>query len=170
MSGHKDTAAARPRAETDARRDLLLLRAGARRFAVFADEADGVAQGSKHAPLPHAPRAVLGVASVRGRMYTVLDPNALVGAHEETEASDANEDATPHLLVVLRGDEQLALAADADEGLIEINADSIAPPDAPDAPLRGTLEHDGARVLVLDPSRLFEAALHGVERRRQRQK
>src|SRR5205085_9765873 len=110
MSGHKDTAAARPRAETDARRDLLLLRAGARRFAVFADEADGVAQGSKHAPLPHAPRAVLGVASVRGRMYTVLDPNALVGAHEEAEASDATEDAndaTPHLLVVLRGDEQL---------------------------------------------------------------
>ena len=72
MSGHKDTAAARPRAETDARRDLLLLRAGGRRFAVFADEADGVAQGSKHAPLPHAPRAVLGVASVDDRRGVLL--------------------------------------------------------------------------------------------------
>ena len=165
MKPHEDTDADTPQDET---RELLLLRAGARVFAVFADETDGVADALKPTPLPHAPRAVLGVVSVRGRMRTVLDPLALVGDNEETESAADALAATPLFVVALRGDEQLALAAESDGGVIRINADNIAPPDAADRVSLGTFEHDGTRVLVLDPSRLFDAALHGTERRRQR--
>ena len=171
MKPHEDTNADTPQDET---RELLLLRAGARAFAVFADETDGVADKLKPTPLPHAPRAVLGVVCVRGRMRTVLDPLALVGDNlalvgdnEETESA-ATVAPAPLFIVALRGDEQLALAAESDGGVVRINSDNIAPPDTADRVSRGTFEHDGTRVFVLDPSRLFDAALRGTERRRQR--
>ena len=164
MKPHEDTNADTPQDET---RELLLLRAGARAFAVFADETDGVADALKPTPLPHAPRAVLGVVCVRGRMRTALDPLALVGDNGETESATAS---TPLFIVALRGDEQLALAAESDGGVVRINIDDIAPPDTADRVSRGTFEHEGTRVFVLDPSRLFDAALRGTERRRQRQK
>ena len=169
MKPHEDTNADTPQDETPEPRELLLLRAGAHAFAVFADETDGVADGLKPTPLPHAPRAVLGVVCVRGRMRTVLDPLALVGDNEETESATALAP-TPLFIVALGGDEQLALAAESDGGVVRINADTLAPPDPADRVSRGTFEHDGTRVLVLDPSRLFDAALRGTERRRQRQK
>src|SRR5947209_18733791 len=100
MKPHEDTNADTPQDETPEPRELLLLRAGAHAFAVFADETDGVADGLKPTPLPHAPRAVLGVVCVRGRMRTVLDPLALVGDNEETGDADADADAddAPSLL------------------------------------------------------------------------
>src|SRR2546423_15572695 len=104
MNPHEDTNADTPQDETPERRELLLLRAGARAFAVFADETDGVADGLKPTPLPHAPRAVLGVVCVRGRMRTVLDPHALVGDNEENGDAGIT---TPLFIVALRSDEQL---------------------------------------------------------------
>ena len=169
MKPHEDTNADTPQDETPEPRELLLLRAGAHAFAVFADETDGVADGLKPTPLPHAPRAVLGVVCVRGRMRTVLDPLALVGDDEETGDADAG-DAPSLFIIALRGDEQLALAAESDGGVVRINIDDIAPPDTADRVSRGTFEHEGTRVFVLDPSRLFDAARRGTERRRQRQK
>ena len=164
MKPHEDRNADTPQDET---RELLLLRAGARAFAVFADETDGVADALKPTPLPHAPRAVLGVVCVRGRMRTVLDPVALVCDNEEMGAAGAGS-ATPLFIVALRGDEQLALAAESDGGVVFVHDDALAPPDAADRVSRGTFNHDGTRVFVLDPSRLFDAALRGTERRRRR--
>ena len=131
--------------ENHEQRELLLLRAGARRAAVYADEAEGVVEWREPVPLPHAPPAVLGVVSVRGRMRTVLDLAALLGGTE------ANEEAAvaPRLLIVLRGDEQLALAAD--------HAEAVSAPPA------------GEAVHRLDPAHLFAAATQGAERRRKRQ-
>jgi chemotaxis signal transduction protein len=149
-------------------RELLLLRAGGHAFAVYADEAEGVAAWHGPAPLPHAPAAVLGVVSVRGRMRTVLDPAALLAPRAASEGAPA--EAAPRFLVALRGDEQLALAAAHTE---RVNAapHELAAPDEPPAPfLRCTLLHAGQPVHLLDPSRLFDAAMQGSERRRQRQK
>ena len=190
MKPHEDRNADTPQDETPEPRELLLLRAGAHAFAVFADETDGVADGLKPTPLPHAPRAVLGVVCVRGRMRTVLDPLALVNARAEPDAADGGErdaarggetrsdealhdemadveEARP-LVVALRGDEQLALAVERVEGIVRVPAEALAPPRRPPRPLRATLEHEGARVHVLDPSQLFDAAMQGTERRRPR--
>ena len=142
---------------------LLLLRAGGQTFAVRAEEAEGVAERPDPAPLPHAPAAVLGVVSIGGRMYTLLDPPALLAG-----PGAGGRGGPPRFAVALRGDEQLALAAESLEGPLEVPADAPRPHDQPPPPLRAALEHEGARVLLLDPSALFDAAMRGTERRRQR--
>jgi purine-binding chemotaxis protein CheW len=144
-------------------RGLLVLRAGGRAFAVYAEEAEGVAEAPRPVPLPHAPAAVLGVVSVRGRMYTLLDTAALVAGRGANSTGHA-----PRFAVALRGDEQLALAADEVEGPLELDADADEPPALHTTPLRATLERGGAPLHLLDPARLFDAAMQGTERRRQR--
>jgi purine-binding chemotaxis protein CheW len=164
MKGLEDTGAKSQQRREDApreARELFVLSAGGRLFAVPAEETDGVAEGLTPAPLPHAPAAVLGVVSVRGRMRTVLYPPALIAQ------TQARED-TPRFVVALRGDEQLALAADSVEGVVTFDADSLSPSDSADSPLSATLEHEGRRVELLDAARLFDAAMRGTERRRPR--
>jgi chemotaxis signal transduction protein len=131
-------------------RELFVLRAGGRAFAVYAEEAEGVAEGAQPTPLPHAPAAVLGVVCVRGRMYTLLDTAALLAGQDPHANAPADPRAMPpRFAVALRGDEQLALAADEVEGPLE-------------------LDDDSASLHILDPTRLFDAAMQGTERRRQR--
>jgi chemotaxis signal transduction protein len=188
MSVHEETGGPRRSDETGEACELLLLRAGGQLFAVRAEEADGAAQACpRPTPLPRAPRAVLGVVALRGRMRTVLDPSALVNAQAvqdsaRTEADAARletdliesdgatarvEEARP-LVLALRGDEQLALAVERVEGIIEVPDEALAQTPRPAPPLRAVLEHEGARLLILDPSRLFDAAMRGTERRRPR--
>ncbi|MDT5158100.1 MAG: hypothetical protein QOH51_2457 [Acidobacteriota bacterium] len=187
MKEHKDTDAnappPSPQDGTPRVRELLLMRSGGQAFAIYAEETEGVAEGLKLAPLPHAPRAVLGIVCVRGRMYTLLDPPALAGLqgvdsaaplHEdqrtdEDERKDKDRKETPRFVVTLRGDEQLALAADHIEGALEVSAGALETPDHAAHALRATLERDGTRILVLDPTHLFDAAMQGTERRRRRQ-
>jgi chemotaxis signal transduction protein len=161
-----------PRDATSETRELFVLSAGGRLFAVRAEETDGVAEGLTPAPLPRAPSAVLGVVSVRGRMRTVLYLPALF-ADEGGSQNQAREDASesspaPRFVVSLRGDEQLALAADEVEGVVTIEADSLSTAGDSDLPLSATLERGGRLVQVLDASRLFDAAMRGTERRRPR--
>jgi chemotaxis signal transduction protein len=169
MKELEDTGAKSLRPQQDAPREtrgLFVLTAGGQLFAVGVEETDGVAEGLTPAPLPHAPASVLGVVSVRGRMRTLLYPPALI-ADADAMQTHATADA-PRFVVALRGDEQLALAADSVEGVVTVNADSLSPSDADDSPLSATLEHEGRRVQLLDASRLFDAAMRGTERRRPR--
>jgi chemotaxis signal transduction protein len=77
-------------------RELLLLRAGRRLFAVPAEEVEATAEGLVPAPLPFAPPTVLGVVSVRGRVRTALDPLRLTRADKTVDAAHSNShDATP---------------------------------------------------------------------------
>ena len=177
------TRAGQPRHEAaeaaEQRRELILMISGAHAFAVYADEADGVTRGLKPTPLPGAPRAVAGVVCVRGRMRTVLDPLALLSPtgepDEEEDASivEASASATSPFIVTLRGDEQLALAVERVSSIVELPTDALRG-DAQSASgggvVRGTLQHDGQHIILLDPSNMFEAAMRGTERRRQRLK
>ncbi|MBV8857453.1 MAG: chemotaxis protein CheW [Acidobacteria bacterium] len=146
-------------------RAILLLRARGLAFAVYADECECVTPWAEPAPLPHAPAPVLGVASVRGKMRTVLDPSRLLEAsglgHESPAAAHA-------FIASLAGDEQLALACESTAPATLDADDHISPPDSPAFPARGTFQHGGETVHLLDPARLFEAAMSGTERRRQR--
>lgn len=144
---------------------LTMARVGARRIAVLADEADPAVSGRAHVPLPHAPQAVLGIVSVRGRMLTLLDPLALLG-----EESAIATNTPPAFIIPLRGDEQLALAVDSIDDAIEINPDEIAPPD-PNSDLnaiRGVIDNEHDAITVIETRELFDAAMRGAERRRPR--
>jgi chemotaxis signal transduction protein len=151
-----------PRAEA---RDVLVLRAGGLAFAVYAEECEGVTPWAEPAPLPHAPPTVLGVAPVRGRMRTVLDPARLF------EAAGLAADARPgahSFLASLAGDEQLALACESHAGARLGEAELRPAPDSPALPILATFREGGATVYLLDPARLFDAAMAGTERRRRR--
>lgn len=144
---------------------MLLMRAGGLAFAVYADECESVTPWAEPAPLPHAPAAVLGVVSVRGRMRTVLDPARL------SEASGLGHDVRPHthaFIASLAGDEQLALALETYEPAALNAGDETTPPGSAALPARAAFLSRGETVYLLDPSRLFDAAMSGTERRRQR--
>lgn len=146
------------------RRELLVLRSGARLLGVFADEADSVTEWKEPTPLPRAPQAVMGVVSIRGCMLTLLDPLALLGERRDVEPRASA------FIVALRGDEQLALAVDRVESIIEIFSDEIEPLSRSDAAsvLRGVLQSGRELIAVLDLKELFSTAIRGDERRRRR--
>jgi len=168
-----------------ARRRLFVMRSGARLFAVYADEVAATCGNLSPTPLPFAPAPVRGVVSQRGRMLTLIDPLPLLPDETSTAAlapgaqafaSPARETPavrTPAPLVIaLKGDEQLALSVEAVEHEVELYESEANAATAADASgsslIRRTIRHETHAVALLDPARLFDAAMRGVERRRRR--
>ena len=151
--------------EIDARerRELLVMKAGGHLISIFADEADGIAEGLVPTPLPHAPPAVRGVVCMRGRMLTVLDPLVLLA-----ESNTSETGAMRHFIVALRGDEQLALAVERIERTIEISAEMVQPLEHARSFKRGAVQYEEKSIVVLNPQEISGAAMQGKERRRQR--
>src|SRR2546430_17631173 len=98
---------------------LQLLQTGSSRFGIFTDEIAAIVTWREPTPLPHAPKSVLGVVSIEGRMLTVMDLATLTGGEE------ASRDAPAQHLIALRGDEQLALAMETLGETIEIGENSL---------------------------------------------
>jgi chemotaxis signal transduction protein len=148
-------------------RDLFLFIAGGRTFAVFSEEVDGTAEAKKPTPLPRAPAPILGVVYARGRMLTLVDPAAV------TSGEALNWAPLIPSIISLRGDEQLALAAESLGGAITVSpADIVAVDDEPEAGLShavaGVLRHGGEQITILDPRQLFNVAVQRKDRRRRR--
>jgi chemotaxis signal transduction protein len=178
-TAHDETTAThstRTEASDDARRRrLFVMRTGARLFAVYADEVEATSENLTPTPLPFAPAPVRGVVSQRGRILTLIDPLPLLPGATSTAATQTG--ATPAIqkpapfVVALKGDEQLALSVEAVEREIELY-DTAADAGAADASgaslLRRTIPYEAHGIALLNPARLFDAAMQGVERRRQR--
>jgi len=110
------------------------------------------------APLPFAPPSVLGIVSLQGRMFTVVDAAVLLARKAATQRRS---------IVALRGDEQLALAVDESLEVISINPDDVV--NETDRELiQGTLRLNGKQVLLLEIDSLFAGIIRGRERRRRR--
>jgi chemotaxis signal transduction protein len=147
--------------------DLVPFTAGDRIFAVFADQVDGTAEARVPASLPNAPPAVLGIVCMRGRMLTVLDPVAVLTG--ETFSWPTSLPA----VIALRGDEQLALAAESCRDTITIAAEDIQPSsrtnnDGFENAALGIARYGGEEITVLRVDNLFAAAVRRKERRRRR--
>ena len=138
---------------------LRAFRRGQTRFAVSADAVSAVVDWREPAPLPEAPDAIRGVVSVHGRMLTVLDLSRL------PKNTITEELESPRELLVLRGDEQLALAADEVEGTIELNETLRA-----NRASRSTtvFDYEGGELAVVDVKEVFQDAMQGRERRHRR--
>ena len=149
-------------------RELTLLRAGAHTLGIFADETEGAVEFKSATPLPFAPPAVLGVIAARGRMRTLINPLPLVEPDAGQPQASATPDAAPRVAILLRGDEQLALAVESVERTIEVATEEISPPDPAQSFTRGSVTRDGTHILILNPNTLFAAAMRGAERRRRR--
>jgi purine-binding chemotaxis protein CheW len=132
-------------------------------FGIFADEIAAIAAWREPTPLPHAPKSVLGVASIQGRMLTVLDLAALSGREVAPTAAAAQH------LIALRGDEQLALAVDGLGETIELaDGDFDTRQETGETFVLGVLQREGAEIYILNPKELFPTAIQGHERRRRR--
>ena len=144
--------------------DLFSFSFGETTFAVPADQVEATAEECSIARLPHSPAAVLGVASVRGRMVTAIDPLALLNPYGQERLR------LLRFVIALRGDEQLALAADSLSDTVTIAATDIEPPEAgtDGHAVLGIVRHGGEKIIVLDTSNLFFAAVRRRERRRRR--
>ncbi len=144
-------------------RRMQLVRVGALELGLFEDEIATIAEWRKPIPLPRAPKAVLGVVSIQGRMLTVLNPLGLLG---ETAPDNGF---SPSYIIALRGAEQLALAVEGIEQAIEVARAEIESSEETSAgPLLGILNHGEQSIRVLDVKKLFPAAIQGSERRRRR--
>lgn len=143
---------------------VQLVRAGASHYGIFAEEIAAIVPWKEPAPLPQAPRTVLGIVSIQGRMLTVLDLKWL-----GEDASSAEVSAPLTHLISLRGDEQLALAVDRVGATIEIekgDIDEITPHGSP-LVLR-VIDHEGLEINILNLKELFAICMQGRERRRRR--
>jgi purine-binding chemotaxis protein CheW len=144
-------------------RTLQLFRAGSLQFGVFEDEIATIAEWRDPTPLPHAPKSVLGVVSLQGRMLTVLELAAML------ETQTASKDESHDYILALRGDEQLALAVDALGETIEFpGGDLEAPQESAGKFVLGLLHEQGAEISILNTKELFPTAIQGRERRRRR--
>jgi len=145
--------------EANRTRNLQLVRAGSFQLAIFEDEIATTVEWRDPAPLPYAPRSVLGVVSVQGRMLTVLDLGSLLSA----EASP--RDGPSQHILALRGDEQLALAVDALGETIEIADGKL---ETAEGLFLRVFKHRNREISILNTKELFASALQGRERRRRR--
>ena len=144
-------------------RTLQLLRAGSFQFGIFASEIAAVEAWREPTSLPQAPKSVLGVVSIQGRMLTVIDLATLPGP----EASST--DVTAQHLIALRGDEQLALAVDGLGETFELgDVDLDTKPGTMGTFVACVLHREGADIYILNLKELFPAAIQGRERRRRR--
>ncbi len=146
--------------------ELMLAQAGTWHIGLFSQEVESVAAWRSPVPLPHAPPAVLGVVSVQGRMLTVIDPAVLLGEG----STGKKKAATPAFIIVLRGDEQLALAVNRVDGHLGIYLGEIVASTGSfnSNVARGSIQGAYGQTIVLDARELFAAAMQGAERRRQR--
>jgi len=143
-------------------RTLRLLRAGPLQFGIFTDEIAAVAAWREPTPLPQAPKSVLGVVSIEGRMLTVLDLARLPAGEAPT-----NDVAAQHL-IALRGDEQLALAVDALGETIKVSDSELNARNNGASVVLAVLQREGEEINILNLRELFPAAIQGRERRRRR--
>lgn len=147
--------------------DLFLFTAGGRTFAVSSAEVDGTAEAKKPTPLPQAPGSILGVVYARGRMLTLVDPAAV------TSGEPLNWPLLIPAIISLRGDEQLALAAESLGEAITVSSSDISPADGEteaetSQAIAGVLRHGGEKITILDPAELFNVAVQRKDRRRRR--
>lgn len=107
-------------------------------------------------PLPFAPASVLGVVSVQGRMFTVIDTASLLAVRSGTHQS----------ILALRGGEQLALAINATGEQLQVAPNLVQPVTEGSSVISGIIQREAGNVHLLALEKIFAATLQGRARRR----
>ena len=135
---------------------LRLLESGTLTLGLDDSQILEVVKWTEPTPLPFAPDVVLGIASVQGRMFTVVDVARLF---------DGEPSSNRKLMVALKGDEQLALAVDNAD--VTANYDQLD--DHPTSTIaKGVASINGSEIVVIDHEQLFAGVIRGRERRKRR--
>lgn len=141
-----------------ASRTLMLLRLGARWFAIDVQAIEEVSLKGEVTRVPTSPAHILGVTSLRGRLVTVVGLAQMIAGDGALSREGAVT--LPRLVVVRDGDYEIAVVAESIGGMIE-HAGAVDKEEGrpPCAFASEELEWQGNRVWVLDvPALIGEAA------------
>jgi purine-binding chemotaxis protein CheW len=145
---------------------LMALRLGTRWFAVDVLSIVEVALKGAVTRVPTAPSHILGIASLGGRLITVVSLEQMIGG--EGLLSRENAMTLPRLVVLRHGGCEFAVVAEGIHGIAPhvsvAQADRAEGSALPDF-VREELDWDGHRVALLEVSKLLAAAvrLSGID-------
>ncbi|PWT94405.1 MAG: hypothetical protein C5B55_02800 [Blastocatellia bacterium] len=140
-----------------------LVRVDSMQFAIDDEQITTFVDWHEPTPLPFAPKALIGVVCIQGRMFTVLDLIKMLHPEQTDTLSSSS------YIVALRGDEQLALAVNSIGEPIEVLLSHIRSMEpVPNELVRETLEHEQSDWQVIEVDQLFNSLVQGKERRRRR--
>jgi purine-binding chemotaxis protein CheW len=136
---------------------LLVFRVGGERFAVELRMVDEVIDAPSVQPIPDAPEAVRGIATVRGELVTVYDPHPVLHV-------DGRVDGTA--LVFARNGRRVALLVDDVYDASTVAEDEVLRPPGgasatADGVLIGLVRRDGELIALLDADALLDAVAAG---------
>jgi len=123
---------------------------GAQTFALPVATVKEVVDFEEWTTVPRAPRAVVGVANLRGDVVPIVDAQAVLGLPARQRGRRLRT------LVVVAGDRTAALVVDAVVGLATVDAGTPPEAGAP-AVAAARVEAGGRAALLLDAARLLEA-------------
>ena len=136
---------------------FLTFRVNGQLYALPAEQVSEVIRMPAIARVPQAPRGLLGLANLRGNVLPVASLRGLLGADEQATAAPR--------AIVLDGAAPVALAVDAVEALVTVDADQIETRQAelatrPGERLKGAFAADGKNAIakILDVTALIGAA------------
>jgi chemotaxis signal transduction protein len=121
---------------------MIVLRIGARWFAVAAERVREVVTLESITSVPGVAQGILGVALVRGRLVPVVDLPRMLETARGGDAAITR----PRLVVLAQGEDEAGVVADETRGVLEL------PPaiQAASGFVRGELRWNGNLVAVLD--------------------
>jgi purine-binding chemotaxis protein CheW len=119
-------AAPRPAAPATDVVELVVFRSGSRRYAIDAIEAEEAIEIADVTPLPGLPAFYRGLIIHQGVVYPLVDIRPLVGTPIDDETAPAQA------ILFSSPERTIAVAAASVESFVQIDASSIAPPDAAD--------------------------------------
>jgi purine-binding chemotaxis protein CheW len=115
-----------PEASSSRLEKLLIFRLAGRRYAIPISDVSQIIDARQATPIPHAPKYVRGIFSLRGRIVLVLDGVARLGL----PAGNAAEEGAKVVVLDL-GEELFGLYAHGIEQVVEVDLNALeAPPES----------------------------------------
>ena len=134
----------------------LFMRLGNEWYALPADRVEQVAPKGTITRVPRAPSHLLGIASLRGKLLTVVSLEALLGVPASLPHSLPST--LPRLVVMKWGVDELAIVSDEIFGLDEYSLTAASSSPARSALVRERFDWRGSQVSLLDIQGLFKTA------------
>lgn len=139
------------------RLSVLFMRLGERWFALPTANVVLIAPKGNLTRVPMSPPHLLGIASVRGRLMTVIHLETLLG--KKPSIDQALPETLPRLVVVTSGQDELAIVADEIEGIYEQGPFQERDIDKIQGLVRAELDWKDKKVSLLDLVRLVKFAI-----------
>lgn len=142
---------------------LVIFRVGDTRYGIGIDSVDEIILDLPVTPLPRAPKGVLGVMDVRGRVVPVFDLHHRFGIGQRRATAESR------MVLVSLPEGAVALPVDEVHEVASVDSSQVQPVEVPGRAgeldyLSGVVHHRDQLVLWVEPGRLIPAAVQRTRR------